>query len=270
MKLRIDQASERRLREALARGRTLLVFERLDAGLLKRLRQVIGDLVGPEDLKRVSGWSAKAAPARRARRGDRRNLALPATLTHDWLGQHLLESFTNPLLQKGERLGIGHGVRAVDDVEAALHEVRDRLEREQRLHVSAGDLTPKALAAAIAVEVAPDSEEDRILVREMVLEMAAKQNKRIVRGFGDHVGPHFQHDVCWSGSTTGRARGAARRLARPLDLLSLTPLARRLPRPELRPGQRWDDPSAGRSGRESEHLSAWAHVSWRRRLLHSP
>ena len=182
MKLRIDQASERRLREALVRGRTLLVFERLDAGLLKRLRQVIGDLVGPEDLKRVRmvGEGPRLRGELAAATG---GTALPATLTHDWLGQHLLESFTNPLLQKGERLGIGHGVRVVDDVEAALHEVRDRLEREQRLHVSAGDLTPKALAAAIAVEVAPDSEEDRTLVREMVLEMAAKQNKRIVRGF---------------------------------------------------------------------------------------
>ena len=126
MKLRIDQASERRLREALARGRTLLVFERLDAGLLKRLRQVIGDLVGPEDLKRVRmvGEGPRLRGELAAATG---GTALPATLTHDWLGQHLLESFTNPLLQKGERLGIGHGVRVVDDVEAALHEVRDRL-----------------------------------------------------------------------------------------------------------------------------------------------
>ena len=104
-----------------------------------------------------------------------------ATLTHDWLGQHLLEASPTRCC-RGRVPGSDTG-SAVDDVEAALHEVRDRLEREQRLHVSAGDLTPKALAAAIAVEVAPDSEEDRILVREMVLEMAAKQNKRIVRGF---------------------------------------------------------------------------------------
>ena len=182
MTLRIDQGSEHRLRQALAEGRTLLVFERLDAQLLKRLRQLIGDLVGPDDLKRVRmvGEGPRLRGELAAATG---GTAFPATLTHDWLGEHLLESFTNPILQKGERLGIGHGVTVKDDIEAALHEVRDRLAREQRLHVSSGALTPKALAASIAVEVAPDNEADRTAVRKMVLEMAAKQNKRIVRGF---------------------------------------------------------------------------------------
>ena len=182
MSLRIDQGSENRLRQALAEGRTLLVFERLDAQLLKRLRQLIGELVGPRDLKRVRmvGEGPRLRGELAAATG---GTALPATLTHDWLGEHLLESFTNPILQKGERLGIGHGVTVKDDIEAALHDVRDRLAREQRLHVSSGALTPKALAASIAVEVAPDNEDDRLAVRKMVLEMAAKQNKRIVRGF---------------------------------------------------------------------------------------
>ena len=182
MSLRIDQGSENRLRQALAEGRTLLVFERLDAQLLKRLRQLIGELVGPQDLKRVRmvGEGPRLRGELAAATG---GTALPATLTHDWLGEHLLESFTNPILQKGERLGIGHGVTVKDDIEAALHDVRDRLAREQRLHVSSGALTPKALAASIAVEVAPDNEDDRLAVRKMVLEMAAKQNKRIVRGF---------------------------------------------------------------------------------------
>ncbi len=182
MTLRIDQGSEKRLRQALADGRTLLVFERLDAQLLKRLRQLIGELVGPEDLKRVRmvGEGARLRGELAAATG---GTALPTTLTHDWLGKHLFESFTNPLLQKGERLGIGHGVEVREDVEAALHEIRDRLAREQRLHVSSGALTPKALAAAIAVEVAPDDTKARSEVRKMVLEMAANQKIRLVRGF---------------------------------------------------------------------------------------
>ena len=105
-------------------------------------------------------------------------------------------------------------------------------------------------------------------MREMVLEMAAKQNKRIVRGFANMLDRIFNTMFAGLDLRQEELEALRETAARPLDLLSLTPLARRLPCPELRPGQRWDDPSAGR-GRESEHLSASA-FPWRRRLLHSP
>jgi glycerol-3-phosphate O-acyltransferase len=182
MSLRIDEGSESRLRTALAEGRTLLVFARLDAGLLKRLRHLLGELIGKGDLKRVRmvGEGPRLRGELAAATG---GTVLAATLSHDWLGGHLLESITNPILQKGVRLGIGHGVAVDRDIEEVLHEVRDRLAREQRLHVSGGALSPKALAASIAAELAPDAADDRIKIRGMVLEMAANQNERVVRGF---------------------------------------------------------------------------------------
>jgi glycerol-3-phosphate O-acyltransferase len=184
--MRVDEMSQSRLSEAVAKGPTLLIAAQLSRAELRRLLPLFRDLLGVPEAKqlRIVSDSARLPAELAARRG---GTALPIVFSHDGLTQQLIEDLTGPLRGplrgEGVRLGVGQGVAIDGDVQELARELREQLSREQRLHGDSGALAPKALAASIAAEVGSD-ENERKAIRAMVLEMAANLDLRVVKAVG--------------------------------------------------------------------------------------